>query len=264
MKFTQLKASEKDIKNWWFSYKKENSEDAKNKLIEFYLPLVKYAVARILPSLPHHIVEDDLISAGILGLIDAIEHYNIDTNTKFESFAGFRIHGAIIDELRAMDWVPRSIRAKARKLQTAYTIVERKLGRAATDVEISEFLNISLEEFNKLINETKCVNLISLNSPVKKGEKTQFSELIADNKNKIPIDEIQKKDRKKIIIEAINRLPEQEKKVLMLYYYDELTFKEIGKVLGVTESRVSQIHSKAIFRLKGRLDLNEVVADAPY
>jgi len=254
----------REIREWWNDYKTNNNIEAKKKLIENYLPFVRYTVSRILPGLPTHIHPDDLISAGITGLIEAVDHYDITSGTKFESFSNFRIHGAIIDELRAMDWVPRSIRNKARKLQTAYSILERKLSRPATDTEVAEFLNISIEDFNILINETKSVTIISLSTPVKRGDTTQFSEIIADTKEELPAEIMQKKDRKKLIIEAINHLPKQERIVLTLYYYEEMNFKEIGEVLSVSESRISQIHSKAIFRLKGRLDISEVVFNEAY
>ncbi|MBN1522175.1 MAG: FliA/WhiG family RNA polymerase sigma factor [Candidatus Aureabacteria bacterium] len=258
------KADEKVVNGWWFVYKKNGSIEAKNSLIEHYLAVVKYTVSRILPGLPPHVHPDDLISAGVTGLIEAIENYDISSNTKFESFANFRIHGSIIDELRAMDWVPRSIRNKARKLQAAYSVLERKLGRPATDTEVSEFLNITNQEFDDLINETRCINIISLNTPIKRGDSTQFSEIIADTKDKLPAYEMQKKDRKRLIIEAINQLPKQERLVLTLYYYEEMTFKEVGEVIGVSESRISQIHTKAIFRLRGKLDISEVVFNASY
>jgi len=163
-----------------------------------------------------------------------------------------------------MDWVPRSIRNKARKLQAAYSVLERKLGRSATDTEVAEFMNLSSEEFDSLLNETKCVSIISLHTPIKRGDSTQFSEIIADTKDKLPAYEMQKKDRKKLIVAAINQLPKQERIVLTLYYYEEMTFKEVGEVLGVSESRISQIHSKAIFRLRGKLDMSEVVFNASY
>ena len=252
------------IRKWWVAYKKEDSIEAKKDLIEHYLPIVKYTVARILPGLPSHVHPDDLLSAGISGLIEAVGHYDITSKTKFESFANFRIHGSIIDELRAMDWVPRSIRSKARKLQAAYSLLERKLGRAAMDTEVADFLNLNLQEFDALLHETRSISIISLHTPIKRGDVTQFSEIIADTKEKLPAYIMQKKDRKKLLINAINKLPKQERIVLTLYYYEEMTFKEIGEVLEVSESRISQIHSKAIFRLKGKLDISEVVFNASY
>lgn len=256
--------AEEKVHKWWNEFKKKGSQEAKKDLIEHYLPVVKITVSRILSGLPSHIHPDDLISAGVSGLIDAVDHFNEESKTKFESFANFRIHGSIIDELRAMDWVPRSVRNKARKLQAAYSILERKLGRSATDTEVAEFMNLGIQEFEDLLNETKSVTMISLHSPVKKGDHTQFSEIIADNKDKMPFYVMQKKDRKKLIVDAINGLPKQERVVLTLYYYEEMNFKEIGEVLGVTESRVSQIHTKAIFRLKGKLDISEVVFNEAY
>ena len=267
MKKTKKKTDKKEEAKWaqkWVDYKTNGSIKAKKELIEHYLPFVKYTVSRILPGLPAHVHPDDLISAGISGLMEAVEHYDIQTKTKFESFSNFRIHGSIIDELRAMDWVPRSIRNKARKLQTAYSALERKLGRPATDNEVADFLNIPIDEFEQLINETKAVTIISLSTPVKRGDNTNFSEIIADTNDELPADMMQKKDRKRLIVEAINNLPKQERAVLTLYYYEEMTFKEIGEVLGVSESRISQIHSKAIFRLRGRLDISEVVFNATY
>jgi RNA polymerase sigma factor for flagellar operon FliA len=258
------KVSEETIHLWWTEFKKNGSDEAKKDLIEHYLPVVKYTVSRILPGLPSHVHPDDLTSAGVTGLIEAVDHYDMNSGTKFESFANFRVHGAIIDELRAMDWVPRSIRNKARKLQAAYSVLERKLGRSATDSEVAEFLNISTQEFDELINETKCVNIISLHTPIKRGDATQFSEIIADSKDKLPAYILQVKDRKRIIVEAINQLPKQERIVLTLYYYEEMTFKEIGEVLEVSESRISQIHTKAVYRLRGKLDMTEVMINASY
>jgi len=249
------------LKLTWEKYVKTKDQQEKNKLIIHYLPLVKATAARLSVSLPAHINIDDLISSGVFGLISAIERYKPGLGTKFKSFSNLRIYGSMLDELRNLDWVPRSIRSKSRQLQEAYNAVQQQKGRFALDSEVADFLGVTAEEFTDMISKTKIVTIISLDAKIynnKSNNAGSFSDVVEDKKTLTAHFKLSKKETKEILVNAIEELSKQEKIVLTLYYFDELTLKEIGEVLSVTESRVSQIHSKAIHRLKARLNLSEV------
>lgn len=226
-------------------------------MIVEYLPLVKFVASRIASRLPSHIELNDLINSGIIGLIDAIEKFDASRKIKFKTYAEFRIKGAILDELRALDWVPRSTRQKASRLERAYAELEQMLGRAASDAEMMEFLGISLEEFDQLVREARGVALISLDELQGGDHDENFErnllEYLADPEHMSPAQVMNLDQVYKIVADAIDQLPEKERLVISLYYYEELTMKEIGEILSITESRVSQIHTKAILRLRGRL-----------
>jgi RNA polymerase sigma factor for flagellar operon FliA len=227
-----------------------------DKLIVEYSPLIKYIAHRLAVRLPSHIELDDLMSSGVIGLIDAIEKYNPNKDTQFKTYAEIRIRGAMLDELRAQDWVPRSVRQKATSISVAYAKLEQKLGRPAEDEEVAAAMELSLEEFHDLLNRAAGQTILSvedLGGVDKDGEKRDVMEVLAGTKETDPetlarIDEI-----KGIIAQAIDMLPEKERLVISLYYYEELTMKEIGEVLGITESRVSQIHTKCVMRLRAKL-----------
>lgn len=230
--------------------------EARNRMIEEYLPLVKYIASRIAGRLPSHVEVDDLINAGILGLIDAIDKFDPSRKIKFKTYAEFRIRGAIIDELRALDWVPRSTRQKATRLERAYFEVEQRTGHAATDVEIAEHLGISMDEFYQLVNEARGVAIISVDELHAEGDENferNLLEYLADPESVQPDVRLNLDQIYQIVADAIDRLPEKERLVISLYYYDELTMKEIGEIMNITESRVSQIHTKAILRLRSKL-----------
>lgn len=227
-----------------------------DKLIIEYSPLIKYIAHRIAMRLPPHIELDDLMSAGVIGLIDAIEKYNPDKDTQFKTYAEIRIRGAILDELRAQDWVPRSVRQKASALSDVYAKLEQRLGRPADDQEVADEMGVSIEEFHELLRQAAGQAILSvedLGGVSKDGEKRDLMEVIAGTKETDPETLARLEEIRSIIALAIDQLPEKERLVVSLYYYEELTMKEIGEVLGITESRISQIHTKLVLRLRAKL-----------
>lgn len=227
----------------------------RDRLITEYAPLVKYIAHRIAMRLPPHVEVDDLINTGILGLIDAIDKFDPSKEVKFKTYAEIRIKGAILDELRAMDWIPRSIRKVINKLIDAYHELEQRLGRPAEDEEIAEELGLKMEEFYQLLKQAAGVPLISLDGLVDHEEKRRsILSCLEDHKSVNGFGILGLNELKDTIANAIEDLPEKERQVISLYYYDELTMKEIGKVLDLTESRVSQIHTKAVLRLRVRIN----------
>jgi RNA polymerase sigma factor for flagellar operon FliA len=242
----------------WREYTKTNDQAVRDRLILTYAPLVKYVAGRLGSGLPAHVDENDLVSYGLLGLIGAIERFDPNRDIKFETYAIARIKGSIIDELRAMDWVPRSIRSRARDIERAIGELERKLMRAPTDEEISEKLGVTVDELNDSLSEIGRSSIAALDelwtiSSGEGGDQVALIDTIEDTQGPEPQSELAQTELKEALGEAIARLPEREKLVVTLYYYEELTLREIGEVLGVTESRVSQLHTKAILRLKVRL-----------
>jgi RNA polymerase sigma factor for flagellar operon FliA len=238
----------------WEQYKTNHDQRIKDALIMKYASFVKYVAGRIAVNLPSNVEFDDLVSYGILGLIDAIDKYDTSRQVKFKTYAKTRIRGAIFDELRVLDWTPRSIRQKARKLEKAYAKLEGKLGRDAKDDEIAEYLGIDISELHKLFDETKKSLLLSLDEIFYDDEEgSSRLDFVEDQKSDNPQLKIEESEAKKILADAISKLSDRERMVITLYYYEELTSKEIGKILGVSDSRVSQLHTKAILRLRGRL-----------
>ena len=228
------------------------------QLILEYASVIKYIAQRIATRLPPHISVDDLINAGVIGLIDAIEKYDPSRDNTFKTYAEFRIRGAMLDELRALDWVPRSIRQKEHALDRAYEELERRMGRSATDEEVARLLGIPLDDFYDWLNQVKGVSLLSLESLGLRsadGEAVNLLDLLPSDDAESPVRLLQVRRLKESVGQAIDDLPYQEKVVISLYYYEELTMKEIGKVLEITESRVSQIHTKAIFHLRTKLKI---------
>jgi RNA polymerase sigma factor for flagellar operon FliA len=240
----------------WLQYRKSPDPQLRDRLILTYAPLVKYVAGRLGSGLPAHVDEADLVSYGLLGLIGAIERYDPDRDVKFETYAISRIRGAIIDELRAMDWVPRSVRSRAREIERAMSELEGRLGRAPTDEEISAKLGISEEELGESLGEIARSSIAALDelwTSSGSGDQVALIDTIEDESAPDPQNTLSQTELREAIADAIARLPEREKLVVTLYYYEELTLREIGEVLGVTESRVSQLHTKAILRLKARL-----------
>jgi RNA polymerase sigma factor for flagellar operon FliA len=252
-------AEAEDTQSLWRAYRVNKGDKAiRDRLILTYAPLVKYVAGRLGSGLPAHVDEGDLVSYGLLGLIGAIERYDPDRDVKFETYAIARIKGSIIDELRAMDWVPRSVRARARDIERAIAELERKLRRAPTDEEIAEKLGISQDELEESLTDISRSSIAALDelwtvSSGGGGDQVALIDTIEDTEAPDPQGSLSQTEMKEAIGEAIARLPEREKLVVTLYYYEELTLREIGEVLGVTESRVSQLHTKAILRLKARL-----------
>jgi len=228
----------------------------RDALIVKYAPLVKYLANRMAIRLPPSVSVDDLISAGIIGLLDAIEKFDPSKEVQFKTYAEFRIKGAILDELRSMDWVPRSIRKKVRQIENAIITAERKLNRPAEDLEIAGEMGIDLDTYYDMLDKARGIDLLSfdeyLDSHTDNFEsKKSFKSLIAGDYD--PIDHIMTRELKEVIADGIKVLPKKEQMVVSLYYYKGLTLKEIGKVVGLTESRISQIHTKGIIRLRTRL-----------
>lgn len=237
---------------------KKEKLGSREEIILEYAPLIKYVAQKIAARLPANIELDDLISSGVIGLMDAIEKYDPSRDNKFKTYAEFRIRGAILDELRAQDWVPRSVREKGKMLERAFAKIEQEKGRPATDEEVCEELKISQEEYYELLNQVRSVSLLSYDdlSSLSKGDKRAALGMSETGKTANPYMEVNSAHLKKMVSDAIKDLPEKQRLVLSLYYYEDLNLKEIGRVLDVTESRVSQLHTQAILRLKARLKNN--------
>jgi RNA polymerase sigma factor for flagellar operon FliA len=248
---------QEDTQAIWRQYKLTGERALRDRLILTYAPLVKYVAGRLGSGLPAHVEEGDLVSYGLLGLIGAIERFDPERDIKFETYAIARIKGSIIDELRSMDWVPRSVRARARDIERAIAALEAQLTRAPTDEEIAEKLGISEDEFQDSLMEISRTSIAALDelwqSSTAGGDPVALIDTIEDPLAAEPQAAMAHTEVREALGEAIARLPEREKLVVTLYYYEELTLREIGEVLGVTESRVSQLHTKAILRLKARL-----------
>ncbi|MGH9149809.1 MAG: RNA polymerase sigma factor WhiG [Acidimicrobiales bacterium] len=243
------------IEQLWAEFKATGAQSARDRLIVHYAPLVKYVASRVSVGLPQNIEQADLISDGVFGLIDAIEKFDPARNNKFETYAIMRIKGAIIDELRARDWVPRSVRAKARAVEKAYAKLEAELLRTPSDVEVAAEMSISEPELMAVYRQISIVGLMALDEMFaggERGESTTLGDTIPD-RHPGPSVTYEVEEMKQILARAINRLGDREKIVLTLYYYEGLTLAEIGDILKVTESRVCQIHTKAVLQLRARM-----------
>lgn len=227
----------------------------KDKLIAEYSPLIKFIAQKIAIRLPPNIEIDDLISAGVIGLMDAIDKYDPTRDNKFKTYAEFRVRGAILDELRSQDWVPRSVRDKAKLLDKTVVNLEAEMGRVATDEEVAFALNMSIEEFHELVNQVRPVSLLSIDEAqtFSSVDKKSILNLLEGTKLNNPLVQLNMKTVKDVVTQAIEELPERQRLVLSLYYYEDLNLKEIGRILRVTESRVSQLHAQAVTRLRARL-----------
>jgi len=234
----------------------EITEENREEVIKKYSPMIKYVANRIAMRLPPHIEVDDLISVGVLGLMDAISKYDSSRGAKFKTYAEFRVRGAILDELRSMDWVPRSIRQKASQVDKVVVALQSKLRRQPEDEEVAKEMGLTLDQFHNTLNETKSIPIFSLEDlgiAKESGEQQSLLDCLAGKADADPQTQIRLVELKEIIAKAIDALPEKERLMVSLYYYEELTMKEIGAVLDITESRVSQIHSKAVYRLRTKL-----------
>jgi RNA polymerase sigma factor FliA len=252
---TNVKAIE--LRELWRRYKDERDQRARERLVLAYSPLVKYVAGRMSSGLPAHVEESDLISYGLLGLISAIERFDPSREIKFETFAITRIKGSIIDELRSLDWVPRSVRAKAREIERMNAKLEHELHRAPTDAEMAAALEMTMEDFQASLTRISNSSVVALDElwtlSDASGDQVSLLDTIQDPQATDPAHAMDATETKDRLADAIARLPEREKLVIALYYYENLTLREIGEVLGVTESRVSQLHTKAVLRLKSRL-----------
>lgn len=241
----------------WADYKSDQNAAARDKLIVHYSPLVKYVAGRVSTGLPANIEQADLVSYGIFGLIDAIDKFEPGRGIKFETYAISRIKGAIIDELRAIDWVPRSVRFKAREIEKTLSRLEAKLHRTPTDDEIAEEMGVGIDDLRTIYSQVSFVSLVALDelmmSGGEKGDKLSLIDTLEDTSSDDPVALFESEEMKHILAQAINRLSEREKIVVTLYYYEGMTLNEIGQVLGVTESRICQMHTKAVMQLRTRI-----------
>ena len=256
----ELKQGEQSMETLLRELKESNSEvppNLKEQIVLEHTPLIRYIVNRIAVRLPSHIDLDDLHNTGVIGLMDAIEKYDPDKNCKFKTYAEFRIKGAILDQLRSLDWVPRSVRQKSRRLERAYGEVEQRLGRSASEEEVADSLGLQIDKFHELLNQVRGISLVNLeeirgSSP--DGDRNgSFADIVEDVHSENPFASLKLQEMKEIIGDTIATLPEKERLVVSLYYYEDLNMKEIGSILGITESRVCQIHTKAVLRLRSKL-----------
>ena len=252
---TKAKASPEEIRVWWDRYKADQSdEEARNRLLENYLPLVRYTAERLYTKLPDEVDVDDLISAGIFGLMDAIRAYDTDRGVKFETYCSARIRGAILDELRSLDWVPRLVRSRAHKLNDATGRLEAELGRKPNEKELAKEMKLSMKEFRKLQRDARAVGLVSLSRKwyeTDSNKDVREIDVLEDKRSDDPFRTAQRKDIKDLITRGLSRA---ERLIIVLYYFEEMTMKEIGETLDLSESRVSQMHSAILSRLRHQLE----------
>jgi RNA polymerase sigma factor FliA len=241
----------------WRDFKLTAEATLRERLILHYSPLVKYVAGRVGVGLPPHIDQADLVSYGIFGLIDAIERYDLEREIKFETYAISRIRGAILDELRASDWIPRSVRQKARDVERAYAALEGRLSRSPTDSEVAGELGIGLADLHRIFSQLSFTHVLALDelltNPSDRGESLSLGDTLPDTAADDPVAVLEDSETKALLATAIDQLPEREKVVITLYYFEGLTLAEIGQVLGVTESRICQLHTKAVLQLRGKL-----------
>lgn len=246
-----------DLQKLWQQYKDENDQGAREELVLHYSYLVKYIANRLAINLPSFVDAEELISDGIEGLIEATEKYDYQRKIKFETYAIARIKGAMIDGLRAMDWVPVSIRQKSKELEKAYSKLELELGRIATDEEIAEELGYSMSKFQSFVKDASVTAMVYLEDILPGDDGAQqnkrIMDMLKDDQAENALELIELSESKRLLADAISKLPDKEKLVLELYYYEGLNLKEIGEVMNLSESRISQLHTKSILRLRGRL-----------
>ncbi|GGO56658.1 MULTISPECIES: RNA polymerase sigma factor WhiG [Streptomyces] len=240
----------------WRSYKTTGDGRLREQLILHYSPLVKYVAGRVSVGLPPNVEQADFVSSGVFGLIDAIEKFDIERSIKFETYAITRIRGAMIDELRALDWIPRSVRQKARNVERAYATLEARLRRTPSEGEVAAEMGIAVEELHAVFSQLSLANVVALEELLHvggEGDRLSLMDTLEDTAADNPVEVAEGRELRRLLARAINTLPEREKTVVTLYYYEGLTLAEIGNVLGVTESRVSQIHTKSVLQLRAKL-----------
>lgn len=251
-----------ELGHLWHEYRAMGSKIAKDKLLVEYSHLVKYVAQRVGAGLPRTVDRDDLYSVGIFGLIKAVETFDPERGFKFETYAVPKIRGAILDELRALDWVPRTVRQKTRDLQNTVSKLENKLGRSPYDDEVCEELGISIEEYEELLSEIAPITFMSFdelsNDPFSESKDIHIADKIADDNTPDPLEAANSSEMKKMLTEAIGELNENERAVVALYHYEEMTLKEIGDAMNLTESRVCQIHARAMTKLRAKMNSKAV------
>ncbi len=245
-----LTAPKSDITSVWKKFKLTRDPELRNRLMEHYFPLVKFTADRISAKLPNEVDVDDLVSAGVFGLIDAIEAFDLERGVKFETYCSPRIRGAILDELRTMDWVPRLVRSRAHKLETATKVLQAELGRLPTEDEIARRLKISKPEMEKIVKDSNAVSLVSLSRKYQENDSNremQEIDVLEDRRSIDPTEDLQQHDLHQMVMGTLSRI---ERLIIVLYYYEEMTMKEIGATLDLSESRVSQMHSSILGRMR--------------
>ncbi len=257
-KATQEPSEASQLDGLWERFKASGDEDARERLILHYSPLVKYVAGRVGTGLPRSVDQNDLASYGLFGLIDAIDKFDLERGFKFETYAITRIRGAMIDELRALDWIPRSVRQKARNVERAYASLEAELHRTPTEAEVAAEMGIAVEDLHAVFSQLSLANVVALEELLHGGgegggDRLSIMDTLEDTSADNPVELAEDRELRRLLARAINLLPEREKTVVTLYYYEGLTLAEIGHVLGVTESRVSQIHTKSVLQLRAKL-----------
>ncbi|WP_407939683.1 RNA polymerase sigma factor WhiG [Motilibacter deserti] len=246
-------AAEEALQKLWEDYKAGGDVRLRERLILHYSPLVKYVAGRVGVGLPPNVEQADLVSYGIFGLMDAIDKFDLERGFKFETYAINRIRGAIIDELRSLDWIPRSVRYKAREVEKSYAALEARLHRTPTEAEVAQEMGIKLEELHQIFSQMSYVNVVALDELLGGEKDSSPEQVLEDPRAEDPVAAFEAEETKHLLAKAINLLPEREKIVVTLYYYEGLTLAEIGQVLGVTESRICQMHTKAVLQLRSKL-----------
>ena len=252
MKTNKIRATAEQVKAWWGKFKRKGDKASRNCLLEHYLPIVKYTAERLHTRLPDEVEVDDLISSGIFGLMDAVKAFDVLRGVKFETYCAQRIRGAILDELRSLDWVPRLVRSRASKLNEATSSLEAQLGRKPNEKELAQKMRLSLKEFRKLQRDANATNFISLSRKMFETDSNRDvceMDVLEDATSENPIRVAQRKDLKELITRGLSRA---ERLIVILYYFEEMTMKEIGETLDLSESRVSQMHSAIMDRLKAQ------------
>ena len=248
------KASPEQVRQWWDAFQKTGDQEARNRLLENYLHIARYAAERLHAKLPDEVELDDLISAGVFGLIDAVNAFDLGRGVKFETYCAARVRGAILDELRSLDWVPRLVRSRAHKLKQATSSLEASLGRAPTDKELAKEMRMPMKDFRKLRRDAQAVSLVSLS---RKWYETDANkdireiDIVQDKRSDDPFRAVQRKDIRELVTRGLTRA---QRLIIILYYFEEMTMKEIGETLDLSESRVSQMHSAILLRLRNHLD----------
>ncbi|MBY3618673.1 FliA/WhiG family RNA polymerase sigma factor [Acinetobacter sp. CUI P1] len=252
----ERKASQLETDELWEQWKEHGDPEAKKKLIESYLHIVDYVSSRLAVGLPKNVSKDDLASNGVMGLIDAIEKFDYKRGLQFQTYASWRVRGAILDSLRQSDWVPRSVREKAKKIEDAYQQLEQKYLRSVSDEEMSLYLDISVTEFQNMLQDVAVMSLCSLEDPIREEESETRMSILVDDKAKNPDSKVNEFYLREALTKGIEKLTVKERTVVSLLYYEDLSLSEIAEVMSLSPSRISQLHSKAILRLRGTLEKN--------
>ncbi len=250
-----------NINQLWKQYNETKDPSAKEKIIIHYAYLIKFVAGRLSIYFGSNVEFDDLVGYGAFGLIDAIDKFDITKGAKFETYASLRIRGSIIDSIRDLDWVPRSLRQKNKELERVYSEIENETGHSATDKEVAERLGIGMEEFYKLLNDVNVSSMMSLEEFMEQNYERGL-EIASDNAEDKPEAYLEFNEIKELLADSINRLPEKERAVITFYYFEELTLKEISAIMNVTESRISQLHTKALLRMKGKLFRHKIMLES--